>query len=337
MFKLLAKIVGGLVALVLLVACGGLAYLLLVLPRSTPVAAELKVEATPERLERGRYLAEHVAICTDCHSKRDWTRFSGPPTVGATGSGGEVFGRQFGLPGDFPLRNLTPTHLKDWSDGELVRAITEGVSRDGHAMFPMMNYPTYGKLPTEDVHAIVTYVRSLAPVPEPRMVTRNVDTWFDLLLRTFPKKAEPTPFDRNNRVAYGERLSNLAGCFHCHSKLDPNGAVIPGTLFGGGQPLPLANGGTVVSANLTPDVATGIGGWTEEQFVARFKMYAALSPEALTTLAKEKNTLMPWTQYAGMSNEDLSAIFAFLRTVKPIANKVDPFRNAAPKAAAPTN
>lgn len=330
--KLLAKLVGGLIALVLLVVCGGLGYVLIVLPRSTPLAADLKIEATPARLERGRYLVEHVAACTDCHSKRDWSQFAGPVAVGAEASGGDVFGRTMGLPGDFPLRNLTPTHLREWSDAELLRAITEGVNRHGEAMFPMMNYKAYGQLPTEDVHAIIAYVRSLPAVPEPAMVTRNVDGWFTLLLRTFPAKAEPKALDPTDRVAYGQRLATTAGCFHCHSKLDGSGAIVPGTTFGGGQVMGLENGGTVVTANLTPDAATGIGTWSEDQFVARFKMYAAATPELLTTMAKERQTIMPWRSYAGMTKDDLGAIYAFLRTVPPISNKVEPFRDSMPRA-----
>ena len=62
-------------------------------------APDLKVERTPERIARGAYLANHVTVCIDCHSKRDWSRFSGPPIAGTFGMGGDLFDQKFGFPG----------------------------------------------------------------------------------------------------------------------------------------------------------------------------------------------------------------------------------------------
>jgi hypothetical protein len=81
----------------------------------------------------------------------------------------------------------------------------------------------------------------------------------------------------------------------------------------------------VRSANITPDNETGIGSWTEEAFVKRFKVYADSSYKPHKVGSKEMNSAMPWTMYAGMKEGDLKAIFAYLKTVKPIRQKVVKF------------
>ncbi|HTU62347.1 MAG TPA: hypothetical protein VMF89_28000, partial [Polyangiales bacterium] len=80
---------------------------------------------------------------------------------------------------------------------------------------------------------------------------------------------------------------------------------------------PLPGGSKIVSANLTPDMDTGIGSWSKEQFINRFKPYR--SAENLHQVAAgERQTIMPWSQYAGMSDQDLGAIYDYLRTQKPV-------------------
>ena len=107
----------------LLLITGALvSYVKFALPDVGP-APELKVEITPARIERGKYLANHVTVCIDCHSKRDWTKFAGPISA-QPGTGGEKFDRNMGLPGEIYSANITPYHLKNWTDGELFRAIT---------------------------------------------------------------------------------------------------------------------------------------------------------------------------------------------------------------------
>ena len=124
----------------------------------------VKVETSAARIERGKYLANHVTVCMDCHSTRDWSRFSGPIMQGALGAGGELFDRKYGMPGSYYSKNITPYSLGEWSDGELYRAITSGIDRKGKIMFPVMPYPYYAHLDREDVYSIIAYIRSLKPV-----------------------------------------------------------------------------------------------------------------------------------------------------------------------------
>ena len=102
-----------------------------------------QVQGTPALVDRGNYLANHVAACMDCHSQRDWTKLTGPILPGTLGAGGQEYGKNYGLPGRLYGRNLTPAALKEWTDQELLVAITTGVNRAGKPLFPLMPYPNY--------------------------------------------------------------------------------------------------------------------------------------------------------------------------------------------------
>ena len=99
---------------------------------------DIKVDATKERIERGKYLANHVLVCVDCHSKRDWSKYSGPVVPGTEGMGGETFDQKLGLPGSYTATNITPYSLGMWSDGEIYRSVTSGVGKDEHTIFPII-------------------------------------------------------------------------------------------------------------------------------------------------------------------------------------------------------
>jgi len=98
-------------------------------------AEDLKLEYTPERIERGRYLATAVSVCMDCHSTRDWSKFSGPLKEGTLGKGGDRFDHSVGMPGVFYSKNITPAGIGRYTDGELFRTITTGVTKRVGLMF----------------------------------------------------------------------------------------------------------------------------------------------------------------------------------------------------------
>jgi hypothetical protein len=112
------------ISLLVLIIASGLSYLKFALPDVGP-APEIAIEGTEQQIERGRYLANHVSVCIDCHSTRDWNKFAGPPTPGTEGRGGELFDQSFGFPGRFVSKNITPYRLESWTDGEIFRAITD--------------------------------------------------------------------------------------------------------------------------------------------------------------------------------------------------------------------
>ncbi|HEY0262634.1 MAG TPA: cytochrome C, partial [Chitinophagales bacterium] len=141
--KKVVKITGVAVGILFVLIALLLTYVKTMLPNVGEVP-NITVEKTSEQIARGKYLANYVMVCMDCHSARDYTLFSGPMVAGTNGKGGEVFDQKLSFPGKFVASNLTPFHLVDWTDGEIFRAITTGVSKDGSALFPTMPYHNYG-------------------------------------------------------------------------------------------------------------------------------------------------------------------------------------------------
>jgi len=282
-------------------------------------APDLHIAITPERVQHGEYLANHVSLCMDCHSTRDWSKFSGPMIKGTNGKGGEFFDEKMGFPGKFYAKNITPANIKDWTDGEIFRTITTGVDKFGNALFPVMPYHYYGKMDKEDIYDIIAYIRSLPPI-ENKTPDRSIDFPMNFIVNTIPVKAsfvQKPP--KSDTIKYGAYLVNAAACMECHTPVK-KGQIIPEFAFSGGRDFEMPNG-VVNSANITPDKTTGIGGWTVEQFVARFKAYT--DPSNTPKLSsKDVNTIMPWTMLAGMDTSDLRSIYAYLQTLKPIKKEV---------------
>ena len=122
-------------------------------------------------------------------------------------------------------------------------------------------------------------------------------------------------------------MTRSALCADCHTPIDDRGQPLPGKDFAGGMEF-LETGYRVRSANITPDADTGIGSWTEQQFIDKFKAFETPSEPMLSESERRQNTPMPMTAYAGMTREDLSAIYAYLRTLPPVVNRVTRFPDA---------
>lgn len=318
---LVKKIVLGL-ALMAGLAAGALLALTLKQP-SMRVPAAIRVAMTEDRIARGRYLFHAVAGCAGCHSPRDLTKFSAPysQNIGA----GWRFPAELDFPGRVVGPNLTPdrdTGLGLWTDGEKIRAIRDGISKDGRALFAFMPYGHYRDMSNNDVEAIVAYMNTLPPV---RNALPRTQLNFPVNLMTkfapVPAPALVADADRSAPVEYGAYLVKMADCISCHSVLE-KGAPVEGEEFSGGHEFTV-NGLTVRSANITPDEATGIGRWSEERFVSKFKAFASMNHLNAPPANQRNFTLMPWPEFAQMSDSDLKAIYAYLRTVKPIHNPVD--------------
>lgn len=305
----------------------GVTLLLLFLSFGLPNVGEpeyLKIDKTNERLERGKYLANSVSVCMDCHSTRDWNAFSGPLLPGTLGKGGEVFNQKFGFPGEYYARNITPSGIGDWTDGEILRAIGSGVNKKGSPLFPIMPHPNYGKMDKEDLYSIIVYLTTLKPI-ENKIPESKSDFPMNFIINTIPQKAVYSQKPSENEpVKYGEYLFNAASCNECHTKQE-KGTKIAGMELAGGFDFMMPTGGVTRSSNITPDPTTGIGKWTEQMFVNRFKYYADSTYVPYKINKDEFNTVMPWTMYGTMKKSDLKAIYAYLKTVKPIKNEVIKF------------
>ena len=319
----LVKVLIWVIAIVVVVVGATLGYLKFALP-NVSAAPVLKVELTPERIARGEYLANHVSVCIDCHSTRDWSRFSGPPTPGTFGKGGDIFDQKFGFPGVYYAKNITPEGISRYTDGELFRTITTGVSKEGKALFPVMPFHYYGQMDEEDIKSIIAYIRTLKPIAS-NVPKSKSDFPMNFIINTLPHEPKFTKLPpKTDVVNYGRYLTNAAACLDCHTKFE-KGSLVAGTEYGGGREFPFPDGSIVRSANISSDEETGIGGWDDETFVSLFKAHSDSATLNTQLNPGDFNTIMPWTMFGKMTDEDLKAIFAYLKTVPPIQNEVVKF------------
>jgi mono/diheme cytochrome c family protein len=317
--KKISKVIVFTVVALVLIAVIGLGYITMCLP-DVGKPEDIKIALTPQRIARGKYLANHVTLCTDCHSQRDWSKRIGEIDPDKLGAGGDNFGSDVGVPGDIYVPNITPFSLKGWTDGEIFRAITTGERKDGTAIFPFMPWQNFAKMDREDLYSIIAYIRTLHPIETKPYPERKLDFPTNIIVHLMPQKAGLGKLPPvSDTIAYGKYLVTAASCTFCHSQSD-KGTPLPGLEFAGGVNFKLG-GTTVTSANITPDKATGIGNWSREAFLQRFKDVRDTSSTIYKQAAKFK-TVMPWYDYAGMNDTDLKAIYAYLRTIKPVSNKV---------------
>jgi mono/diheme cytochrome c family protein len=336
MLKKILVVLGSLLLLVVVVGAGGGTYLYLRKPAQVP-ASHIKVAMTPEAIARGKYIFESIADCAGCHSQRDYGLVGGPIVPAGQGAGTLLSDFMKGLPGTVVAPNLTPdpeTGLGSWTDGEKIRAIREGVDREGNALFPMMPYQGFRKMSDEDVQAVVAYLNSLPPVKHalPKTALSFPVGW---MIKSVPQPAGSVPApDRTDRMKFGAYLVELGGCRDCHTPTG-NGQPLPGKEFAGGTPFETTSG-KVLSANITPDTETGIGKWTEEYFRRKFYDYKEYAEKGSPRLAgPEAFTLMPWLSFSKRPPEELSAIYAYLQSLPAVHNYVEIHPGVPNKPAVP--
>lgn len=270
-------------------------------------AASAKIEATPDRLARGKYLVTSVLDCASCHSQRQMNHYNWPPKDGMRLAGGIDFR---GFEANAVSANLTPYGIGKWSDEEVLTAITTGKRPDGRVLDPVMPYKTYGKLELEELSAIIVYLRTLAPV---------VNGPFDVPRPAVFEAAAAAigsikrPGANATEAERGKYLMTLATCADCH-----------GEDLSGGAEFPVPGWGTFRPQNLTPH-ESGIGSWSREQFIARFKSMESDSVRAPTIEPGDATLFMPWWIFSRMTEKDLGAIYAYLRTIPPVERSVTLF------------
>jgi mono/diheme cytochrome c family protein len=282
-------------------------------PRARPLNNRT-FERTPQRLARGQYLVVNLG-CFDCHGEHDWTKHDAPLIEGTLGAGYTDFPLA-GLPGRVVPPNITPdpeTGAGNWTDDMLARAIREGISHDGRALFPFMPYPDFRFISDEDLASAIVYLRSIPPV---RKALPKTEIIFPVkyLMRSVPGPiTEPVRQpDVSMPAKRGEYLVTIAACTDCHTP-QAKGQPIRGLEFGGGFVLE-GPWGRVASANITPD-PSGIPYYDEALFLEM--MHTGY------VKARKINQIMPWWHFRDLTEEDLKAIFAYLRTLKPVKHRVD--------------
>lgn len=266
---------------------------------------------------RGRYLAYGPAHCAACHVA--------PADTAALHAGAEpplAGGYTFVIPpGTFPVPNLTPdsaTGIGRRSDGELARLLRHGVRADGRTAVPFM---TAQNASDEDLVALLSFLRFQPPVrhavPDRRPNLLGKAVLAFVMTPVGPRGTSPATAPTGATVERGEYLANgLAACVGCHTPRSTVSGAYLGPPFSGGTPEPVAGDPTriLTAPNLTPDSATGrIAAWTEDAFVARFRAGRLL-----------RESYMPWEFFARMTDDDLRAIYRYLRTLPPVRNETGP-------------
>lgn len=291
---------------------------------------EMKAPSDCRTILRGEYLYKYSLGCWECHSTG--------LDAGALPSGGREFDLTNTGPGlgVFYAPNITPdkeTGIGEWTDGEIVRSLREGLDRDGALFFPIMPIEALKGLSDEDALAMVAYLRTLRPV---RNEVNSHEYLFPTkalfafgIIKPEAQIANPlvAPAKRDT-IAYGGYVANNASlCMDCHTPRNlQDGSFYRDSLFAGStiwfgdeEKNPLVK---AYALNITPDLETGIGSWTEEQFLDAVRV--GMRPDG-TVLS----THMPYAYYGLMDEFDLRALFLYLRRIQPIRRTTPPVWKSA--------
>jgi len=293
------------------------------IPRYARPAPDARaVTVTPARVAKGAKLAS--MLCTECHASEDSHRLTGKRLTDLPAEFGSIYSK-----------NITrhPTKgIGSWSDGELRVFLRTGLRADGTYAPPYM--PKFPHTSDEDLDAIIAFLRSDDPLVaatdvEPPGVT--APSFLVKALAHGPFKPLPYPTKpvvappEQDTVAFGRYLTVSLDCHSCHSAsftsvnvLEPEKSA---GYLGGGNTFKGADGKDVLSANLTPDPETGIGNWSEADFVRAVRQ--GFRPDG-------RVLHYPMAPRTELSEQEAAAIYAYLRTVPKIKNAV---RRPAPRVA----
>jgi mono/diheme cytochrome c family protein len=282
-------------------------------PKARPLT-DRRFEATPARLERGKYLVTSAQTpCILCHSPMDTSggEFKVMEGMVLAGRNWEPDGVPF-----VTAPNLTSdpeTGIGKRTDDELARAIREGISHDGRALFPIMPYEKFRHMTDEDLASIIVYLRTVPPIRSPLPPTA-VPFPLSRLIAGVPQPIDaPVTADLSTPEKRGQYITNLAVCADCHAPMDDEGNRVSGMDFGGGTMVHYGNL-SAASANLTP-APNGIPYYTEDLFIETIRTGKVRS--------RALHTIMPSRYFRNFTDRDLKDVFAYLKTLKPVDHYVD--------------
>jgi mono/diheme cytochrome c family protein len=275
------------------------------------------VKATTDSavVARGKSLVYGPAHCANCHTSEEMDD--------ALHRGEEVAlsgGRPFILPlGTIYTRNLTPdkeTGIGNMTDGEIARLLRYGVRANGTAVLDIMPFHNTSDA---DLSAIISYLRQQQPVtkkiPDNNLNLLGKAVQAFVIKPVYPSGPVPLAVKEDTTAAYGEYIANsIANCRGCHTNRDLMTGAFIGEDYAGGLHFEEATDTgkyALITPNLTPDKTGRITGWSQQQFIDRFRMGPLV-----------KGTHMPWGPFSRMSDNELKAIYNFLKTTKPVRNEV---------------
>ena len=284
------------------------------IPSYTPENFSLTVQVTPQRIDRGRQLSS--MLCNDCHMNPNTGKLTGRVMDEVS-----VFGKLYS-------RNITKdaeNGIGKWTDGQLAYLLRTGVTPKGEFL-PVM--AKLQKMSDEDLNSIIAFLRSDHNWVQADN-TRQPASKYSFLAKflTNIKLVKPMPFypsipepDTTNQVKWGEYVSLYrVECYTCHSAdfttvdfINPEKSK---GFFGGGNKFDLPDGSSIYSRNITMDEETGIGKWSEEDFIRAVKTGVVPGGQAATR--------PPMKPYSDLTDGEVKAIFAYLKTIPKVRNHVE--------------
>lgn len=308
------KILGILLGVIVLVALGAFVFINSSgIPAYEPGNIDLTVQSTPERIERGHKMVS--LLCANCHMNSETGKLSGKHMSDAPPEFGTIYSANITQHPEFGIGTYT--------DGELIYLLRTGIKRDGKYSPPWM-----AKLPNmadEDIHAIISFLRSDDPMvaADPTSAPKSIPSFLTKLLCRIAFKPLPYPTevitlpDTTETIALGRYYTHNLDCYTCHSADFKTMNMLHPELsegyMGGGNTMLNLEGKAIQTQNITPDEETGIGKWTEEQFVRAVKYGLKDGEEALR---------YPMVPFTNLTDLEARAIYQYLRTVPPLKNKV---------------
>ncbi len=270
------------------------------------VSLGLAVSAPAETLvERGAYLVKGIGTCSNCHTPKDG------PMKGKYMAGGNSYGGKK-APFTSYASNITQdreTGIGGWTDQQIIDAIRDGRRPDGTIIGPPMAIELYRNISDSDVKAIVAYLRTVKPVKhkvKKSNYRRGLPKSYGPPLG---KRADVSPSDP---VRYGAYLAGPLGhCTECHTPMIKGHFDFANQLGRGGRTF---RGGRVVARNITPHPDDGLGKWTDGQI--KRAITHGVRPDGI-----KLQPPMAYAMYKTMSDRDLNALVAYLRSLKPLTTK----------------
>jgi mono/diheme cytochrome c family protein len=313
--KLLLKILAGVAAIIAVLVI----YIQLSWDKTYDAPyPEITASTDSAVIARGKYLAFGPAHCSTCHVPMD--------KILAVEDGLEIplsGGWELTIPpGTFRAPNITPdmeTGIGKFTDGELARTLRHMVSKNGKCVMPFM---PFAEMSDEDLTAVISFLRSQPPVKhemkrsEFNFLGKAVAA-FGMIKPEGTKGTPPKSVVMDTTVEYGKYLANyVANCVGCHTARDMKTGKFIGEPFAGGMaflPDAFSEGKAFMSPNITPHVGTGVmAEWTEDAFVARMKAGRVHS-----------GSPMPWGAFSRINEMELKAMYRYLQSLKPVANKIE--------------
>jgi mono/diheme cytochrome c family protein len=271
-----------------------------------PKVPEAAANDSTSTTARGEYIVRSVAVCGGCHAADPKHDADGPLSGGM-----EFHDWRIGISRASNLTSDPETGLGTWSEAEIVRALRNGQHRDGHLLSPVMPYEWFHEMSDDDAFAVARYLKSLPAVRHEVKQSPNLVFKLGKLVFLRPISSMSSSAPARSTAEYGGYLAQHVGlCANCHT---PRAGLLQkpdrNRLFAGMTHPP--KDFPAKPSNLTPDQTAGIGRWSEADFMRAIRTGVTPSHASL-------HPFMPWPKLKRMTDDDLRAVYQYLRTVPPI-------------------